>query len=164
MEKERQLEEQLEAIARKTEEFEIPQSPPLFELYTVLVSLSFAVLMFLAPDLLIGQSSMTDEMMKIMPVHGWGIALMLAGIVGAVGILTNSRPFRYLGLSLKTVIFGTVTVLYYQTLPNFGFVILTWFTLFCVIAIPFVKYSGLSYKKRKKDEGNTNQNEYRRIS
>ena len=156
MEREKQLEEQLELIAKKTESYEIPQAPPLFELYTALVSLTLAVLLFLIPELLVSQTSLTEKMKAIMPVHGWAIGFMLAGIVGAIGILTNSRALRYLGLTIKTVIFGTVTVFYYQTLPNFGFVILSWYTVFCVVAMPFVKHSGLSYRRKRKldDEEN----------
>lgn len=150
--KQQQLEEQLELIAKKTESYEIPQAPPLFELYTALVALTLAVLMFLVPEVLVGETSLTTRMEALMPIHGWGIGFMLAGIVGAVGILTNSKSLRYLGLALKTILFGAITVFYYQTIPNFGFVIMSWFTIFCLVAMPFIKYSGLSYKRKRHQE------------
>lgn len=145
--KEAQLEQVAERAIKNAQQLNL--APPIFELYAALLSLSLAIVMFLFPELLAGRGNFYGTMIHIIPQGGWAFAFFTGGIVCSLGMLLNSRPARITGLVILSVLFGVLTAIYATLLPNFGFVLMLWITIFTIASIPLVKYTGIWNKKEE---------------
>lgn len=145
--KEMQLEQVAERAVKNAQQLNL--APPIFELYAALLSLSLAIVMFLFPQLLEGNGGFYEIMVQLMPQALWAIAFFVGGVMCAFGMLFNSRPLRVTGLVVLSVLFGTLTAIYATLLPNFGFVLMLWTTIFTIASVPLVKYTGIWNKKEE---------------
>lgn len=139
--KEVQLEQVAERAIRNAERLNL--APPIFELYAALVSMSLSVAMFMFPQLIEGAGGFFHNMEGIMSQGSWGIGFFIGGVVSAVGMLANSRFTRIAGLLVMSCLFGALTGIYASLLPNFGFILMLWITIFTVASIPLVRYTGI---------------------
>lgn len=143
--KEMQLEQVAERAIRNAQQLNL--APPIFELFAALLALSFSILMFLFPGILDGNGGFYSLMTTVMGQTKWALSFFVAGITGALGMLVNKIWIRVAGLMLLSLIYGVLTVFYATLLPNFGFVLMLWITIFTVASIPLVKYTGIWNKK-----------------
>lgn len=143
--KEMQLEQVAERAIRNAQQLNL--APPIFELFAALLALSFSILMFLFPDILDGKGGFYSLMTTLMGQTKWALSFFVAGITGSIGMLANKTWIRVAGLMLLSLIFGILTVFYATLLPNFGFLLMLWITIFTVASIPLVKYTGIWNKK-----------------
>lgn len=146
IEKEQQLDDIVNKAITKAEQ--ITLAPPIFELYAALLSMSLAVLMFLVPELLAGRFIFYDYMTMIFPQVYWAIGFFIGGVVSAVGMLLNRRPCRIIGLIVMAVLYGMLTGIYAIMLPNFGFILMLWITVFTIASIPLTRFTGI-WKPKK---------------
>lgn len=145
--KERELEEVAERALQKAEKLNL--APPIFELYAALLSMSLAIMMFLFPNVLSGEGGFYLIMVDIMPQGAWGISFFFGGVVSSLGMLFNKSPLRIAGLVAMTLLYGTLTAIYGYLLPNFGFVLMLWITIFTIASIPLTKFTGINLKGDK---------------
>lgn len=143
--KELQLEQVAERAVKNAQQLNL--APPIFELYAALLSLSLAIIMFLMPNILEGQGGFYASMIFIMPQVGWAMTFFMGGILSSVGMLFDNKKARIFALCVLSLLFGILTVLYAILLPNFGFVLMVWITIFTIASIPLVKYTGIWNKK-----------------
>lgn len=142
MNKELQLEQAAERAVKNAQQLNL--APPIFELYAAMLSMSLAIIMFLIPGLVDGgNSSFYKIMLLIMPQIGWAMCFFAGGIIGALGMLINRSYLRILSLSILSGMFGILTVIYATLMPNFGFILMMWITIFTIASIPLVKYTGI---------------------
>lgn len=140
--KEMQLEQVAERAIKNAEKLNL--APPIFELYAAMLSMSLAMLMFLLPELLEARTTgFYGAMIMIMPQGGWAIAFFTGGVLSSMGMLFNKVWMRILSLVILSMLYGTLTVIYAFLLPNFGFILMLWITIFTIASIPLVKYTGI---------------------
>lgn len=139
--KEMRLEQVAERAIQNAEKLNL--APPIFELYAALLSMSLAIMMFLLPNLLKGEGGFYLMMVEIMPQGAWGITFFIAGVISSIGMLLGSKYCRIIGLVVLSILYGTLTYIYGMLLPNFGFLLMLWITIFTFASIPLVKYTGI---------------------
>lgn len=150
--KELQLEQVASRALRNAAKLNL--APPIFELYASLLAISLAIVMFLVPGLLELDYVIYGVLVSIMPQGGWGIAFFIAGTLSAIGMLINQNWLRILALMGLSALYGFLTTVYGFTLPNFGFILMLWLTVFTVASIPLVKYTGIWNVKSKGEKHN----------
>lgn len=148
--KELQLEQVAERAIQNAQQLNL--APPIFELYAALLSMSLAMIMFLVPGLLEMEGGLYDYLSRIAPQGGWAFGFFLAGVTSSLGMLFNRIFVRVLGLLMLTLMFGAVTVIYGLLLPNFGFVLMLWITIFTIASMPLTKYTGIWNKPKGSKE------------
>lgn len=146
--KEMQLEQVAERAIQNAEKLNL--APPIFELYAALLSMSLAIIMFLFPNVLEGAGGFYHAMTGIMPQGGWALSFFTGGVVSGLGMLLNSSNGRILGLTVMAILYGILTVIYGTLLPNFGFILMLWITIFTTASIPLTKYTGIKLKGDKR--------------
>lgn len=139
--KEMRLEQVAERAIQNAEKLNL--APPIFELYAALLSMSLAIMMFLLPNLLKGEGGFYLMMVEIMPQGAWGITFFIAGVISSIGMLLGSKYCRIIGLVVLSILYGTLTYIYGMLLPNFGFLLMLWITIFTFASIPLVKFTGI---------------------
>lgn len=139
--KEMQLEQVAERALQNAEKLNL--APPIFELYAALLSMSLAIMMFLLPNILEGAGGFYHMMVTVMPQGAWGLSFFFGGVLSSLGMLFGNKSLRILGLSIMSLLYGTLTVIYGMLLPNFGFILMLWITLFTIASIPLVRYTGI---------------------
>lgn len=142
---ERTKEMQLEQVAEKAIQNakQLKLAPPIFELYASLVALSLAIIMFLVPGLLEMEGSLYIYLSALATQEVWAGAFFTAGMLSALGMLFSRVWVRIVALVMLTLLYGTITVFYGLILPNFGFVVMVWVTVFTAASMPLVKYTGI---------------------
>lgn len=143
--KESQLEQVAERAIRNAQQLNL--APPIFELYAAMLSLSLAIVMFLMPNLLAGDGGFYRMMVVVLPQGGWALTFFIAGVSSALGMLLNKMWLRVCSLVLTAFLYGGLTLIYGLLLPNFGFILMLWITVFTIASIPLVKYTGIWNKK-----------------
>lgn len=144
---------QLEIVAdRAIKQMQLNLAPPIFELYAALLAMSLAILMFLVPELLEGDTGVYAVMTGIMPQEFWAMMFFVLGVSSAIGMLFNHVITRVIVLSAMSFAYGSVTVIYGMYMPNFGFILMLWLTIFTFASIPLVKYTGIWTTKHGKEE------------
>lgn len=142
---ERTKEMQLEQVAEKALQNarQLKLAPPIFELYASLVALSLAMIMFLVPGLLEMEGSLYIYLSALATQEVWAGAFFTAGMLSALGMLFSRVWVRIVALVMLTLLYGTITVFYGLILPNFGFIVMVWVTVFTIASMPLVKYTGI---------------------
>jgi hypothetical protein len=148
--KELQLEQVAERAIQNAEKLNL--APPIFELYAALLSMSLAIIMFLFPELLAGRGGFYGMMTSLLPQGGWAIGFFLGGVLSAVGMLFDKRALRIVSLFIMAILYGTLTAIYGMLLPNFGFILMLWITIFTVASMPLTKYTGIWNKPKGSKE------------
>lgn len=139
--KEMQLEQVAERAIKNAQQLNL--APPIFELYAALLAMSLAVIMFLIPGLLEMEGGLYVYLDVIAPQEVWALSFFTAGVTTSLGMLCNKIAIRIIGLSMLTALFGTLTVIYGLLLPNFGFILMLWITIFTIASIPLTRYTGI---------------------
>ena len=143
----------LEQIAAQAEEFEVPQSIPVFEIFSSITAIALAILLFLVPGFLAHDPSLFHLMESVMGQPGWAVALMVGGVIGAVGNLVNSISMRITSLFILAAVYGSISACYIVEYPNLGSVVMPGMAVFCMITVPIVKFTALGKKKHKRKWG-----------
>lgn len=146
--KEMQLERLAEKVVKNAEKLTL--APPIFELYAAMLSMSLAIVMFLLPDIIEGAGGFYGYMTSVMPQGGWAASFFVGGVTSSVGMLTNMRLLRMAGLIMMALLYGALTTIYGALLPNFGFILMMWITIFTVASIPLTKFTGIKLKGDKR--------------
>lgn len=134
---------QLEQVSKAIENHKVSKAPPIFELYAALIAMSIATIMFLVPGILSQASEIYGYMKIVAPQGGWAVMFLVSGLVSAIGMLADKGFLRVLGLLFMSIMYSVLTVVYTMVLPNFGVVLMLWLTVFTIVSIPIVKYTGL---------------------
>lgn len=140
----------LEKIAAQAEDFEVPQSIPIFEIFASLTAIAMSMLLFLVPGFLEADAALYHLMEHIMPQIGWAVALMAVGSISAIGNLVTSSVMRIMGLFGMSGVFAAIGAYYIVEYPNLGSVVMPSLALFCLITVPIVKFTSLGKSKKKR--------------
>lgn len=141
-------ERQLEWVAAKAEEFEVPQELPVFELYVAFTSMALAIMLYIIPEYIMTNYALNHLLIFLMPQVYWATFFLTAGIVSALGMLARSKITRKIGLALISFNFSLVAYCYIVEFPEgaFGAVTFCMTVVFSVISVPMVKNTGLGDK------------------
>lgn len=144
----------LEQVAAQAESFDIPQPFPVFEIFVALVALGISMILFMFPEFMESDYALYHLMNTVLPQYGWGIAFTVSGIVGGLGLLLHSNWMRIFGLLASSVVYGGMAVCYLMEFPSIGAVVMTGMTLFSLLSVPIVKYTGLGSVKKSWERKN----------
>lgn len=136
-------EKQLAQLSEAIENYSTSKAPPVFELFAALVAMSISILLFILVGVFEQESTFYILMRAVLPQTGWAIVYFSAGMLGAIGMLINSNLFRIISLVFSTMIFGITAAFYIATFPNLAGILMFWITIFTVVSIPMVKFTGL---------------------
>jgi hypothetical protein len=98
----------------------IKRDLPLNETMFSLLNNYLAIVAFLVPDLINEGAGVYENMSRLMPAPFWGLAFLLAGLLGFGGLYYSKIWIRRIALGLTTVLYGAVAVCYGMAFPNFG--------------------------------------------
>lgn len=140
-------EQRLKEIANALEEHSYTKAPPIFELFAAIVAMSISTLLFVLVGVFEQDATFYELMRMVMPQTGWAATYFVVGIVAAAGLIFDKKTVRIISLGAMAATFGLTTVFYLMTFPNLSGILMFWITIFTIISIPMVKFTGLKYKK-----------------
>ena len=139
----------LEQVAAQAENFDIPQPFPVFEIFVAMVALGISMILFMFTDFMETDYALYHLMNTVLPQYGWGISFAVGGIVSGMGLLLHTNWLRIFGLVMLAGVYGVMAVCYIMEFPTIGAVVMTGMTLFSLLSIPIVKFTGLGGSMKK---------------
>lgn len=130
-------------VKEVTEKHEFSLSPPVFELYSALLAMTLAILMFLFPASEMSNAGLLLGVTAFLPQHVWAIFFCIAGITSTIGMLFNKSSLRITALVILTLCYGSLTYVSIESAPSFGAAIVSWLTVFSVASIALVRFTGI---------------------
>lgn len=141
----------LEGLVKEvTEQQQLTLAPPIFELYVALLSMTLAILMFLFPADVMSNAGLLQEITQLFPQYIWANIFLAAGLIGTAGMLLNKNYLRVVSLIIVAGCYGTLTYMSFDGSPSFGAVLVSWITVFTLISIPLVKFTGIRIRRSRK--------------
>lgn len=115
---------------------------PLFETF-ILILVGLEGIVLVSFDIFSPQYEIYGLMSTIMPQGGWGLLCFLALFCQAIGLLSNVRIFRYIGLALSGGFFTCLFFINMFDFPNLMSGITLTIAVFCFVSCFFVKDTDL---------------------
>lgn len=136
-------EKALEEISDKVGRYKPVKHIPIFENYITFLSITLAIMLFLFPNMLVDGTETYQWLLVILPQYLWALLFFITGMMKAIGLLIDNDILRTMGLILSVIIYATFSIAYSVSFPSISFVMFVLITVFAIISIPNVKYTGI---------------------
>lgn len=133
----------LERVSQNLNDFDVPQTVPIFEIFVAMVAIGISIMFFTVPNFIQGDIALYKLMGLVFPQFVWAIMFSLGGITGSLGLLFRSNIMRVVGLIMLAGVYSVMAICYILIFPSIGAVVMAGIALFAVLSIPIIKYTGI---------------------